>query len=119
MRHQKRGRKFGRKKDQRKALLKNLGESLILHKEIITTEARAKELKSFIEKKISLAKKGDIKTIRNLRKYFSEDASQKLIKEIAPSLKERNGGYTRIVKIGPRKNDGAEMAKIEIIKTPE
>ncbi len=117
MKHQKKGRKLHRKKDQRRALLKGLGESLILEEKIITTEAQAKELRSFIEKKISLAKKGGVQAVRNLRKYFSENASQKLIKEIAPLMKDRAGGYTRITKIGPRKNDGASMVQIEIIKT--
>lgn len=115
MKHQKKGRKLHRKRDQRQALLKSLGESLILEEKIITTEAKAKELKNFIEEKISLAKKGNVQAVRNSRKYFSENASQKLVKEIAPALKERKGGYTRIVKIGPRKNDGASMVKIEII----
>ncbi|HOK35400.1 MAG TPA: 50S ribosomal protein L17 [Candidatus Pacearchaeota archaeon] len=116
MKHQKKGRKLHRKKDQRNALLKSMGESLILEGEIITTEARAKELKRFIEKKISVAKKGGVQNIRNLRKYFSENASQKLVKEIVPALKEKNGGYTRITKIGSRKNDNAPMVKIEILK---
>lgn len=116
MKHQKKGRKFHRENGQRKALLKNMGESLILNEKIVTTEPRAKDLKVFIEKKISIAKKGGIQSVRELKKYFSEDASQKLIKEIAPALKDRKGGYTRITKIGPRKNDSALMAKIEIIK---
>ena len=73
-------------------------------------------MRVFIEKKISIAKKGGIQSVRELRRYFSEDASQKLIKEIAPALKDRKGGYTRITKIGPRKNDSAEMVQIEIIK---
>jgi large subunit ribosomal protein L17 len=115
MRHQKRGRKFHRKKDLRSAFLKNLGENLILNEKIITTEPRAKDVKVFIEKKISLAKKGGVNSLRELRKYFSENASQKLIKEIAPALKERKGGYTRIAKISPRNSDGAKMAKIEIL----
>lgn len=116
MKHLKNGRKFHRKKGVRLSLFKSLGENLILKEKIITTEPRAKELKMFIEKKISIAKKGGIAPLRNLRKYFSETASQKLIKDIAPLLKERKGGYTRIRKINPRKDDNANMAKIEIIK---
>ena len=116
MKHQKKGRKLHREKGQRDALLKSLGENLVLNEKIITTEARAKELRSFIEKKISLAQKEGIQSVRNLKRYFSEEASQKLVKEIGPKLKDRKGGYTRITKIGPRKNDGAEMAQIEIIK---
>ncbi len=116
MKHQKKGRKFHRENGQRNALLKNMGESLILNEKIVTTESRAKDLRVFIEKKISIAKKGGIQSVRELRRYFSEDASQKLIKEIAPALKDRKGGYTRITKIGPRKNDSTEMVQIEIIK---
>jgi len=116
MKHQKKGRKFHRENGQRNALLKNMGESLILNEKIVTTESRAKDLRVFIEKKISIAKKGGIQSVRKLRRYFSEDASQKLIKEIASALKDRKGGYTRITKIGPRKNDSAEMVQIEIIK---
>jgi len=116
MRHFKKGRKFHRTRDQRKAFLKILGRNLILKESIITTEARAKELKSFIEKKITKAKKQDLSAIKYLRKYFSEEVVRKLVKEIAPFLKERKGGYTRIIKIGQRESDGARMVKIEIIK---
>ncbi len=116
MRHKKQGRKLHRKRDQRKALLKALGESLILNGKIKTTEAKAKELKVFIEKKITKAKKEDLSSFRYLRKYFSEKATKKLIKDIVPTLKERRGGYTRIIKIGERLKDSAPMAIIEIIK---
>ncbi|MCD6094446.1 50S ribosomal protein L17 [bacterium] len=116
MKHLKKGRKFHRKRDQRKALLKSLGEALILKEKIITTESRAKELKRFIEKKITMAKKNSLSAHRNLRRFFSSEASRKLIKEIVPLIKNRKGGYTRIIKIAPRKRDKAEMAKIEIVK---
>jgi len=116
MRHRKKGRKFHRERDQRKSLLKTLGSNLILKEHIITTESRAKELRRFIEKKFTTAKKGDIAAIRNLRKYFSGRIVQKLIKEIAPLLKKRKGGYTRLTKIGKRTTDGARMVKIEIIR---
>lgn len=116
MRHQKKGKKFHRKKDQRKTLFKILGENLILKEKIITTEAKAKELKRFIEKKITKSLKGDLSSYRYLRKYFSEKATKKLIKELAPLLKERKGGYTRITKIKKRKSDSSKIAMIEIIK---
>jgi len=116
MRHLKKGRKLHRKKDQRKALLKILGGNLILKESIITTEPKAKELRSFIEKKITKAKQEDVTTIRYLRKYFSEKIARKLVKEIAPLFKDRKGGYTRIIKIGPRETNGAKMVKIELIK---
>lgn len=116
MQHLKKGRKLKRKRNQRKALLKSLAESLILREKIKTTEAKAKELKVFIEKKITKAKKGDLASLRYLRKFFSPKACQKLLKEIVPTLKERKGGYTRVLKINERKGDGARMAIIEIIK---
>ena len=113
MRHRKKGRKFHRKRDQRKALMKNLAESLILYEEIETTLERAKELRSFVEKKITKAKKGGLPAMRYLRRFFSKEIARKLIKEIAPRFKERPGGYTKIIKLGKRK-DGAEMAKIKL-----
>ncbi|MFH0987348.1 MAG: 50S ribosomal protein L17 [Patescibacteria group bacterium] len=116
MRHQNKGRKLSRERDQRRAFLKILGSNFILKEKIITTEARAKELRGFIEKKITRAKRGDVAAVRQLRKFFPEKVTWKMIKEIAPSLKDRKGGYTRITKIGPRKNDAAEMVKIELIK---
>jgi len=116
MRHRKKGRKLQRKRDQRKALLRNLSESLILNEGIVTTEAKAKELRPFIERRITIAKKGDLSAIRQLRKDFSEKITQILVKKIAPRYKERNGGYTRITKIGVRKGDGAKMVKIELVK---
>jgi large subunit ribosomal protein L17 len=116
MKHLKKGRKFHRKQGPRKALKKSLGESLILHGKIKTTEAKAKELRPFIEKYITTAKKGDIAAFRSLRQSFSVEVSKKLIKDIAPALKERNGGYTRIIKTGQREQDAAKMAIIEIIK---
>ncbi|MCZ2845880.1 MAG: 50S ribosomal protein L17 [Candidatus Bathyarchaeota archaeon] len=116
MRHLKKGRKFHRKKGQRKAFLKILGSNLILSDSIITTDPRAKELRSFIEKKITRAKKSDLNSIRYLRRYFSGKVVEKLIKEIAPLSKKRKGGYTRIIKIGQRKSDGAKIVKIELVK---
>lgn len=116
MRHKKSGRKFHRKKDQRKSLIKSLSESLILKGKIKTTEAKAKELKPIIEKRITKAKKDDLATHRTLRKYLSVEASKKLIKEIAPAFRERKGGYTKITKTGQRTKDSAKMAIIEIIK---
>jgi len=116
MRHKKKGRKLHREKDQRKALLKSLAENLILKKKIKTTQAKAKELKPFLEKKITKAKKGDLAAHKYLRSFFSNDASKKLIKEIAPALKERKGGYLKIINVPERKRDSAPMAIIEIIK---
>lgn len=116
MRKLKKGRKFSRKRNQRKALLKSLAGSLFLRERIKTTEARSKELSSFGEKLITRAKKGDLASRRLLAKYFSEDLVKKLIDELGPRYKERKGGYTRIIKLGARKSDGARMAIIELVK---
>lgn len=115
MRKLKQGRKLSRKKDQRKALLKSLAMAIFIHKKIKTTEAKAKEVSMFAEKCITRAKKGDLSSRRILVKYFSKDLVKKLIDEIAPKYKDRKGGYTRIIKLGPRKSDGAKMAIIELV----
>ncbi|MDD2548395.1 MAG: 50S ribosomal protein L17 [Candidatus Pacebacteria bacterium] len=115
MKKLKKGRKFKREKDQRKALLIALASALILSERIKTTEAKAKELSPFIEKKITRARKGDLLARRLLLKDFSPDIVKKLISDIAPKYKERQGGYTRVVKLGQRKSDGARMAIIELV----
>ncbi|MFH1841512.1 MAG: 50S ribosomal protein L17 [Candidatus Nealsonbacteria bacterium] len=116
MRKRKKGRKFNRKRDQRKAFLKALASALFLQGKIKTTEARAKEISSFAEKAMTKAKKGDMNAKKNLAQTFSQKIVRKLTADIAPALKGRPGGYTRILKLGPRKSDGAKMAIIEIIK---
>ncbi len=116
MKHLKKGRKLHRKKDQRRALLKNLARTLFLQEKVTITKAKAKELSSFSEKCITRAKKGDLSSRRILLKYYSPDLVKKLIEEITPRYKERAGGYTRIIRLGPRSGDGAEMAVIELVK---
>ena len=116
MKKRKAGRKFHRTADQRKALMKSLARALILKGKIETGEAKAKELSSFVEKKITKAKKGDLAARRELLKIFSNPTVKKLIEEIAPSYKNRAGGYTRIIKKGPRASDGAKIAIIEFVK---
>lgn len=117
MRKRKKGRRLSRKKDQRKALLKVLAVSLISKEKIRTTEAKAKELAPFVEKKISKARIGNLLSSRRfLMRFFPEETVKKLIGEIGPRYKERKGGYTRIIKLGPRKSDGARMAIIELVK---
>ena len=116
MRKIKKGRKFSRKRDQRKALLKTLASALILNNRIRTTEEKAKETCRYIEKFITKAKKGDLNSRRLLAKNFSPKIVKKLIDEIAPLYQERKGGYTRIIKLGRRKSDGAKLAMIELIK---
>ncbi|MBF9288797.1 50S ribosomal protein L17 [Staphylococcus haemolyticus] len=119
-------RKLGRTSDQRKAMLRDLATSLIVSERIETTEARAKEVRSVVEKLITLGKKGDLasrrnaaKTLRNVQ-ILNEDEStqtalQKLFGEIAERYNERQGGYTRILKVGPRRGDGAESVIIELV----
>ena len=119
-------RKLGRTSDQRKAMLRDLATSLIVSERIETTEARAKEVRSVVEKLITLGKKGDLasrrnaaKTLRNVE-ILNEDEStqtalQKLFGEIAERYNERQGGYTRILKVGPRRGDGAESVIIELV----
>jgi large subunit ribosomal protein L17 len=116
MRKRKKGRKFSRKRDQRKALLRSLASNLILKERIKTTEAKAKTLASFVEKQITRAKVDNLHTRRLLRIFFPEKIVKKLITEIAPRYKERKGGYTRIIKLGPRKSNGAKMVIIEFVK---
>ncbi len=116
MRKLKKGRKFHRKKSQRKALLKSLAQTLILKEKIRTTEAKAKESRSLIEKSITLAKKKTLASRRQLLKIFPKNLVKKLIEEIAPRYKDRKGGYTRIIKLGQRSSDGAKLAIIELIK---
>ena len=86
------------------------------NKKIKTTQAKAKEVSGFTEKLITKAKKGDLASRRFLLKFFSKDIVKKMIDEIAPQYKDRKGGYTRIIKLGPRKSDGAKMAIIELVE---
>ena len=116
MRHQKKGRKLGVNPPHRKAMLRNLAANLIEHKRIKTTDARAKALRSFIEPLITKAKRGDLNSIRQIAKKIPRKAVvHKLVHEIAPTFSERNGGYTRIIKLGFRDNDRAAVSLIEFV----
>ncbi len=116
MRKRKKGRKLNKEKDQRKALLKSLAANLILKEKIRTSQAKAKELASFVEKKITIAKKNTLHSRRRLAEIFPEKTVKKIVDEIAPRYKGRRGGYTRIIKLGRRQPDGAKMSIIELIK---
>ena len=116
MRKRKKGRKFSRKRNQRKALSKSLAVGFFLLEKIKTTEAKAKELKRTAEKFLTKAKKGDLAARRYLLRFFPKKVVKKLVEEIAPKYKDRRGGYTRIIKLPRRKSDGAKMAIIELIK---
>ena len=109
-------RKLGRPSDSRKAMLRALVTFLLENGKIETTVTRAKEVRSVAEKVITIAKKSDLHSKRQIFAYVTkEDVAKKLFDEIAPKYVERNGGYTRIVRIGPRRGDAAEMAIIELV----
>lgn len=116
MKKLRKGRKFSRKADPRRALKRSLAEALFLNEKIKTTEAKAKELSGIADKIITRAKTGNIAARRFLAGQFTNKLAKKIISEISPRYKERHGGYTRVVKIGQRKSDGARMAIIELIK---
>ena len=116
MRHRKSGRKLGRKVAHRKALMSNLAMALISNKKIKTTNPKAKELRSFIEPLITRAKKDDVHSRRQVLKYISHKPTvRELFNVIAPNFSERNGGYTRITKLGFRDNDCAPISTIEFV----
>ncbi len=117
MRHAKKRNKLGRDSAHRKALLSNLSKEIIEHERIKTSQAKAKAAKPEIEKLITLGKRGDLHARRQALSVLRQDkfAVHKLFEEIAPRYAERNGGYTRIVKLGPRKSDSTEMVFLELV----
>ena len=109
-------RKLGRTTPHRRAMLRNLTTDLLREGRIETTVTRAKETRRMAEKMITLGKRGDLHARRQALAYiFDETVVTKLFEEIAPNYAERQGGYTRILKMGPRRGDGAEMAIIELV----
>ena len=116
MRHNKIGRKLGRKTAHRKALMSNLASALITHKKIKTTDAKAKELRMYIEPLVTFAKKGDLHSRRQvLKKIRHKSIVRELFDNIGPTFLNRNGGYTRIIKLGFRDNDCAPISMIEFV----
>ena len=116
-------RKLNRRSDQRKAMLRDLVTHLIIHERIETTETKAKELSRLADKMVTLGKKNTLasrrqaaQTIRFVDVDENQNVLQKLFNDIAPRFKERDGGYTRILKLGPRRGDGVEMAVIEFVE---
>ena len=118
-------RKLGRTSAARKAMFRSLVTDLFLYERIETTEAKAKELRSIADKLITLAKRGDLSARRQVASYVrretveaneDQDAIQKLFAEIGPRYAERHGGYTRIMKVGPRRGDAAPMVLIELVQ---
>jgi large subunit ribosomal protein L17 len=116
VRHRKAGRKLGRDASQRRALYSNLACALIEHGRIKTTEAKAKEVRPIVEEMITLGKHGDLAAHRHAVRFLrSKEIVHLLFSEVAPRFAERPGGYTRIVKIGPRQGDAALMVYLELV----
>ncbi len=116
MRHRKKGKILDRKKDPRKALFRSLATNLILHEKIKTTEAKAKAVKPIVERLITKGKTNDLHTRRELLKYlYVENAVKKILEDLSPRYKNRNGGYTRIIKLGNRQGDAAKIVQIEFV----
>lgn len=110
-------RKLGRRSDHRSAMLRNQVSSLIEHGRITTTVTRAKETRQMAEKMMTLAKKNDLHSKRVISSYiYDKELARKLVEDLAPQYLDRNGGYTRILKLGPRRGDGSEMAILEWVE---
>jgi large subunit ribosomal protein L17 len=119
MRHLKQGRKLGRTTAHRKALLRNLATALLEHERIVTTEPKAKELRRVADKLVTLGKRGDLHARRQaLQVVRSNMVVRKLFNDIAPRFAERQGGYTRVLRLGYRPGDAAAMAVIELVDAP-
>lgn len=117
MRHRKKGRPLNRTASHREAMLRNMATSLFLHDRIETTVAKAKELRGFAEPLITKAKRGDLHARRLVaRKIQDKDALARLFDDIAPRYAERAGGYTRVIKVGHRAGDAADLAIIELVE---
>ncbi len=117
MRHRKSGAKLNRTSSHRKAMFRNMVTSLFKHSRIKTTEAKAKELRKFADKMVTLAKRGDLHARRQALSFIREkDVVHKLFNDAADKFSSREGGYTRITKLGPRKGDVASMVMIELIQ---
>ena len=116
MRHRKKGRNLSRSPSHRRALLRNMATSLFRHERIRTTTARAKELRPYAERLVTLARRGDLHARRlAARRIADREVLGKLFDDIGPRYADRPGGYTRILKLGPRKGDAADMALIELV----
>ena len=117
MRHQRNRYQLSRSASHRKALLMNLVKEVVDHERITTTEAKAKAVKPELEKLITLAKRGDLHARRQVLSALGQDkfAVYKLFEEVAPRYSSRDGGYTRILKLGPRRSDATEMVLLELV----
>ena len=117
MRHGSAHRKLGRTSAHRTAMFANMAASLIKHEQIVTTLPKAKELRPFVEKLVTLAKRGDLHARREALSALGQDkfVVYKLFEEVAPRYADRPGGYTRILKLGPRRSDATEMVYLELV----
>lgn len=115
MRHGKKERKFGRETKQRKALLRDLAIALIMNRKIITTQAKAKSLRPYVEKLITKSKNNNLAAFKTITSQIGLQAAKKLTKDISPEFAGRAGGYTRIRNLPPRLSDGSKMAIIEFV----
>lgn len=116
MRHRKKGRQLSRTAAHRRAALRNMVTALFRHERVVTTVARAKELRPFAERLITLARRGDLHARRRVERHLKDrDVAGRLFHELGPRFASRPGGYTRIVKLGHRPGDGAELARIELL----
>jgi len=116
MRHRQKGRQLGRTMAHRRALLRNMATSLFMNERVVTTNAKAKELRPFAERLITLARRGDLHARRLVERHIRDrDVQSRLFGELGPRFAARPGGYTRILRIGHRRGDGAEMARIELL----
>jgi len=116
MRHRAKGRQLSRTSTHKRAMLNNMATSLFVHGRVITTEAKAKELRPFAEKLITLARRGDLHARRLVeRRIKDRETLSRLFGEIGPRFAARPGGYTRILKLGHREGDGADVARIELL----
>ena len=119
MRHRKKGRKLNRTASHRRAMFSNLAASLVIHKKIRTTEAKGKELRTYIDRLVTYAKRGGVHGRRLIQKKISgkrgKEIANILIHDIAPAYENRQGGYTRLIKLNNRKNDNAPVSLIEFV----
>jgi large subunit ribosomal protein L17 len=116
MRHRAKGRQLSRTSSHKRAMLNNMATSLFVHGRVITTEAKAKELRPFAERLITLARRGDLHARRLVeRRIKDRETLSRLFGEIGPRFAARPGGYTRILKLGHRSGDGADVARIELL----
>ncbi len=117
MRHRRKGRQLSRTVSHKKAMLSNMATSLVRHERIKTTTAKAKELRPFAERLITLARRGDLHARRQAaRAIHDKEALQKLFDTLGPRYAERNGGYLRILKLGRRKGDGSQVALVQLVE---